>query len=76
MLLVIFCLEIGIFLLIFPWSRYWDTNFFSEMVPEWRQYWANTYFRGLVSGLGVANLYIALVEAFRLRRFAGKRPIN
>ena len=30
----------------------------------------NTYLRGAISGLGVVNLYIAVVEAFRLRRFA------
>jgi len=69
-LLVTFCLEIGLFLLIFPWSDYWSTNYFSSVLPEWRLYWTNAYFRGAVSGLGVANLYIALVEVFRLRRFA------
>ena len=72
-LLVTFCLEIGLFLLIFPWSDYWSTNYFSSVLPEWRLYWTNTYFRGAVSGLGVANLYIALVEVFRLRRFAKRR---
>jgi hypothetical protein len=30
------------------------------------------YFRGAVSGLGVANQFLALGEIFRLRRFAGK----
>jgi hypothetical protein len=69
-LLVTFCLEIGLFLLVFPWSEYWSTNYFSSFLPEWRRYWTNSYFRGAVSGLGVANLYIALVEIFRLRRFA------
>ena len=28
------------------------------------------YLRGAISGLGVVNLYISLIEAFRLRRFA------
>ncbi len=72
-LLITFCLEIGLYLLIFPWTEYWDTNYFSALVPEWRQYWMNPYFRGAVSGLGVINLYISLVEIWRLRRFA-KRP--
>ncbi|HEV3329849.1 MAG TPA: hypothetical protein VG096_02635 [Bryobacteraceae bacterium] len=72
-LLVTFCLEIGLFLLFFPWSEYWSTNYFSSFLPEWRRYWTNTYFRGAVSGLGMANLYIALVEIFRLRRFARRR---
>jgi hypothetical protein len=72
-LLITFCLEIGLYLLIFPWTEYWDSNYFSALVPEWRQYWTNTYFRGAVSGLGVINLYISFVEIFRLRRFA-RRP--
>ncbi len=69
-LFVTFCLEIGIFLLVFPWTDYWDANYFSALVPGWHRYWDNTYVRGAISGLGVVNLYIACVEAFRLRRFA------
>ncbi len=26
-----FCLEIGCFLLIFPWTEYWDSNYFSGL---------------------------------------------
>jgi hypothetical protein len=33
-------------------------------------YWFNAYVRGAVSGLGIVNVYIALLEIFRLRRFA------
>ena len=69
-LFVTFCLEIGFFLLIFPWTDYWDGNYFSWLVPAWHRYWANTYVRGAISGLGVVNLYISFMEAFRLRRFA------
>jgi len=72
-LLVTFCLEIGLFLLVFPWTDYWETNYFSQIVPAWHAFWYNSYFRGAVSGLGVLNLYIAVVEIFRLRRFARHR---
>ena len=71
-LLVTFCLEIGFFLVIFPWTSYWETNYFSQLVPGWHVYWYNNYFRGAVSGLGALNLYVAFTEIFRLRRF-GKR---
>jgi len=67
---IVFCLELGIFLLIFPWSSWWDQNFFSSVVPEWHGYWSNAYVRGAVSGLGVLNLYISFAEIFRLRRFS------
>ncbi len=70
-LFVTFCLEIGIFLLVFPWTDYWDINYFSTILSaSWHRYWDNTYVRGAISGLGVVNLYIAIMEAFRLRRFA------
>ena len=61
---VIFCFELGIFLLIYPWMPNWDHNFFATFRPELRGYWMNSYARGAVSGLGVVNIYIALVELF------------
>jgi len=69
-LLITFCLEIGLFLLIFPWTDSWENNYFAALAPRLRQYWDNLYVRGAISGLGIINLYISLVEVFRLRRFA------
>jgi hypothetical protein len=69
-LFITFCLEIGLFLLVFPWTEYWDGNYFSAFLPDWHRYWDNMYMRGAISGLGVVNLYIAFVEIFHLRRFA------
>lgn len=67
-LLILFCLELGCFLLVFPWVNVvWDNNFFSSLLHS--GYWDSGYLRGAVSGLGVINLYIALVEILRLRRF-------
>src|SRR5215471_5944919 len=65
-----FCLEIGCFLLIFPWTEYWDSNYFSALIPAFRAYWDNMYVRGALSGIGVINLYIAFTEMLRLRRFS------
>jgi hypothetical protein len=70
--LIALCVEIGLFLLVFPWTGYWENNYFSSVLPEWRRHWMSPYFRGAVSGLGVANLFLALGEIFRLRRFAHK----
>jgi len=67
---ITFCLEIGLFLLIFPWTDYWPANYFSNAIPAWSTYWDNMYVRGAISGLGVVNLYISFIEIFRLRRFA------
>ena len=70
LIFIVFCMELGMFLVIFPWSEFWDRSLFFPLAPEWRLYWDNAYLRGAVSGLGIVNVYIALVEIFRLRRFA------
>jgi hypothetical protein len=70
LIFIIFCMELGAFLLIFPWTEYWDHNLFSSLVPEWYRFWDNSYVRGAISGLGVVNFYISFLEIFRLRRFA------
>ena len=67
---ITFCLEMGLYLLIVPWTDGWENNYFSSLVPQLRNYWGNFYVRGAVSGLGLVNLYISLVEIFRLRRFS------
>ena len=70
-LFITFCLEVGIFLVVFPWTPWWEGNYFAGLVPRWHAYWDNLYVRGAISGLGVVNLYISFIEALRLRRFVG-----
>jgi len=70
LLFVILCFEIGIFLVAFPWSSYWTANYFSALSPEWSQIWGSPYVRGGVSGIGIVNLYVSLLEVFRLQRFS------
>ena len=72
LIFMVFAMELGIFLLVFPWSALWDRNFFASLGPLWLRYWDNAYLRGAVSGLGLLNIYIALAEIFRLRRFTRK----
>jgi hypothetical protein len=69
-LMTIFCMAIGLFLIVYPWTESWDHNYFAAVVPEWHGYWENLYVRGAVSGLGAVNFYISLTEALRLRRFS------
>jgi len=67
--IILTALQVGIALLAFPWSRYWAENYFADLSPGWRAAWLNPYFRGAVSGLGLANLYLCLLELFRLERW-------
>lgn len=68
---IVFCMELGLFLLVYPWTDHWTMNYFAAMRPGWYEFWRNGYVRGGVSGVGILNLYVALTEIFRLRRFAG-----
>lgn len=69
-LFAIFCFELGVFLLVFPWLDFWELNFFATWRPELQQVWMNPYFRGTISGLGLVNIFVAFLEIVRLRRFA------
>jgi hypothetical protein len=65
-LFVLFCLELGLFLVVFPWTRFWDFNYISTVGMGWQHIWGNSYVRGAVSGLGVFNLLICFEELIRL----------
>jgi hypothetical protein len=67
-LFIIVCFEVGVFLIIFPWTQQWETNALANLYPWLRDFWTNSYFRGALSGLGVLNIYISLGELARLRR--------
>jgi hypothetical protein len=70
LLIVVVCMELGLFLVIFPWTDYWTTNYFATFLPQYFWVWDNAYLKGAVSGLGVVNLFIGVSEILRLRRFA------
>jgi hypothetical protein len=71
LLFIVFCFELGLFLLIYPWTDSWTANYFASVVPDrmqpvWHEIWTNAYVRGGVSGLGVVNLWVALAELFEM----------
>jgi hypothetical protein len=70
-LFIIFCFELGLFLLVYPWTDAWTENYLSllapaQFEPAWRTLWNNSYLRGAVSGVGLVNIWIALSEVFRM----------
>jgi hypothetical protein len=65
---MLFCLELGLILLLLPWTLLWDNNYFFSLVPRWSGFLMSSYVRGAVSGLGIINLALAVSEALRLRR--------
>jgi hypothetical protein len=57
-------LEIGIFLMLVPWSAVWERNYFLDAFPSLRPILLNPAVKGAVAGLGLANVYVGLSELF------------
>ena len=64
--LALFCFEIGLILLMLPWTLLWDNNYFFSLGESTRSFLLSSYVRGGVSGLGVVNLWLAAAETVRL----------
>ncbi len=69
---IIFCLELGLFLIIYPWTDEWDHNMFAAAVrlAQWNEWWNSPFLKGALSGLGLLNVWVSVAEIFRLRRFS------
>lgn len=84
LLYAIFLCEIGLFLIIYPWLDAWQINRFATFGGDtlttatfadfWRRMWISPYFRGAVSGLGVVNIYISLLEVAAMRKRKLQEP--
>lgn len=64
---VLFCLEIGIILTVLPWTRIWTENSLLLGHPELREFLMRNFVRGLVSGLGLVDIWMGIAEAVRYR---------
>ena len=57
-----FFLEVGLLLLVLPWSAFWERNYFAQAWPAIRPFLTNNFVRGAVTGLGVVNLVAGVAE--------------
>jgi hypothetical protein len=53
---VAFFLEVGLLLLVLPWSDFWAQNYFADAWSGARMLLENNFVRGAVSGVGLVNL--------------------
>ena len=70
LLFVAFFLEVGLLLIVLPWSNFWEGNYFARAWPTIGPFLTNDFIRGAVSGLGVVNVvagFAELVPALTLR---------
>jgi hypothetical protein len=64
---VLFCLEIGIILVVLPWTRVWTENSLLLRFPQIQEFLAYDFVRGLISGLGLVDIWMGVAEAVRYR---------
>jgi hypothetical protein len=66
--LVLFCFYIGALLAILPWSpRYWDHNGWLLAHPAVEAVLNHGWVRGLVSGIGLIDIWIGVSELLHYR---------
>ena len=62
---ILFCFEIGLFLVFVPWSMLWEHNLLLGYSFALQRFFLNNFVRGAVSGLGVVDLALGLSELSR-----------
>jgi hypothetical protein len=62
LLFVAFFIEVGLLLIILPWSSYWERNYFMAVWPAVEPLLVSSYARGAVTGIGIVNLYAGFAE--------------
>lgn len=71
-ILIVFCVELGLFLLVVPWTPHWQYNYFLFRWPLLAPWLNNHYLRGAVSGLGLIDLGLGLWLLLGFRELAVK----
>ena len=62
LLLTGFFLEVGFALVVLPWSAFWDRNYFAYALPLVGDVITNDFVRGAISGIGLVNVVVGIVE--------------
>jgi hypothetical protein len=64
---VIVRLYLGLIILVLPWLHLWDDNHLLVIIPHLAPLVLNGVARGLVSGLGLLNIWIAVHDAIHYK---------
>ena len=70
--LVLFCVYLGVMVTVLPWwERVWDHNLWIEARPRLAAVLHQGAVRGLISGLGLLDIWIGVSEAIHYRDYRG-----
>ena len=64
---VIFFIELGMLLIVLPWTPLWTDNSLLTMHPSARAILTHGFVRGALSGLGLINIWIGVWDAVHYR---------
>lgn len=64
---VVFYIELGMLLAILPWMRVWTDNGLISAYPQFRAFLQWNFVRGLVTGIGLVDIWIGIWEAVHYR---------
>jgi hypothetical protein len=64
---VAFCIELGMLLIVLPWKSVWHSNVLLADYPALRTLFQNYFLRGLVTGLGIIDVWLGVSEAVHYR---------
>jgi hypothetical protein len=60
---VVFFIELGMILLVIPWTPIWSQNSLLMGYPTAKMIVEHGFFRGAISGLGLINIWIGISDA-------------
>jgi hypothetical protein len=63
---VAFFFEVGLLLLVLPWSAFWERNYFVFTWPAIKPFLTNDFVRGAVTGLGAVNVFAGVADLLLL----------
>ncbi len=70
--LVLFCVYVGVMVTILPWwPRMWDQNGWLNAWPRLAEILHTGAAKGLISGLGLVDIWIGVSEAIHYRDYRG-----
>jgi hypothetical protein len=72
-LAILIVFELGVILLVVPWSNFWQYNGMLQRYPDLIPIMLSPYVRGAVSGLGVLDILIAASMIFSRGEKRGKK---
>jgi hypothetical protein len=67
LLFVFLCATLGVMLMIVPWRPEWSDNPLIVPYPALRDWVGSGFTRGVVTGLGLVNVWLGFWEALRYR---------